>query len=172
MNILLILLGSHIARLLTDRVITAVQFTRTQPEDTKFTWFLSGGIKDPQTSNISEAEQMGELLRQYDCRWEYMYDVQSTNTAENMMNANFYVNQTDKHYDHIYVITSQFHYERAHRFAEQLLSFTPLWLLGSAECEDCQYWESVHMRNVDADIRNALNKTSLSEKECQSKYMI
>ncbi|MFY7731750.1 MAG: YdcF family protein [Flavobacterium sp.] len=167
MNILLILLGSHIAYLLQDRVSTAVQLARTFPEDTRFVWFLSGGIKDSRTSNVSEAEQMGEQLRQYDCRWEYIYDIQSTNTAENMLTVNAYVNHTATIYDQIYVVTSQFHYERANQFATRLLSFTPLWVLGSAVCEDSLYWESIHMRNVDADIRKALDK-GVDDQRCRN----
>lgn len=170
MNVLLILLGSHIIRLLQDRVTTAVNFVRTLPEDTRIVWFLSGGIKDPQTSNVSEAKQMAERLRKYDCRWEYIYDVQSTNTAENMRTANLYVNRSEMAYDQIYIITSQFHHERANRFANQLLSFTPLWILGSAECEDSRYWERVHMRNVDADVRKALDK-NIDQQECPNRQL-
>ena len=57
MNILLILLGCSIFRLLENRIKTAVVFA-DKFNGTNIDWFLSGGIKNPNEDTITEAEKM------------------------------------------------------------------------------------------------------------------
>ena len=96
MNILLILLGSNISYLLHDRINTAIHFVGKYNE-TNVDWFLSGGVKNPNEDTISEAERMSQAISKFESTytnnlqsntWSYIYDIESTNTAENFIMAN------------------------------------------------------------------------------------
>jgi hypothetical protein len=172
MNILLILLGCNISYLLNNRISTAINFIG-KFNQTNVDWFLSGGIKNPNEDTISEAEKMGKEISKFERiytniltenKWNYIYDTEATNTAENFIMVKNYINTinlSDKKYDEIYVITSNFHYERANRIAEKILDIEPKWILGESKLDDSIYWEKIHMRNVDVDIIKALNKYSI-----------
>lgn len=65
-KIVILLLGCHKSILLNDRVETAVQFLSALQEQIiqpiHVDWFLSGGIKDPSISSISEADIMQKQI--------------------------------------------------------------------------------------------------------------
>ena len=166
MNILLILLGCNISYLLNDRINTAINFVGKFNE-TNIHWFLSGGIKNPKEDIITEAEKMAvKISKQEEIitniltgnKWKYIYDKESTNTAENFIMARNYIHDRYDSYDEVYVITSKFHYNRANKIAEQILDIQPKWILGNAELHDSNYWEKIHIKNVENDIKNALHK--------------
>jgi hypothetical protein len=166
MNILLILLGCNISYLLSNRINTAVNFAGKFNE-TNVDWFLSGGIKNPNEDTITEAEKMAEQISKYEKihtdelranRWNYIYDTEATNTAENFIMARNFINRENRHYDQVYIITSEFHQNRANKIAEKILDVEPKWILGEAKLDDSEYWERIHIRNVDADVNKALKK--------------
>jgi hypothetical protein len=166
MNILLILLGCHISYLLNDRIDTAINFVG-KFNGTNVDWFLSGGIKNPHEDTITEAEKMSNQISKFERihtdesrgnRWNYIYDTEATNTAENFIMARNYLNKFEGVYDEVYVITSEFHRNRANKIAENILEVEPKWILGSAKLHDSEYWEKIHIRNVDADVNKALKK--------------
>jgi hypothetical protein len=169
MNILLILLGCNISYLLNDRINTAINFVG-KFNQTNVDWFLSGGIKNPNEDIISEAEKMAEQISKFERiythvstenKWNYIYDTQATNTAENFIMVRNFISNINDNYSEIYVITSEFHHNRAKKIAEQILDVNYKWILGDAELEDSVYWERIHIRNVDSDVRKALNKYSI-----------
>ena len=164
MNILVILLGCHISHILNNRIDTAIQFVN-QLNNTNVSWFLSGGIKYPDTDTITEAEKMATHIKHKNAiefngnSWDYIYDIQSTNTAENLIMANNFVMDNEAvNYDDIFIITSQFHYERANKMASQIFSENVKWILGDSALDDSLYWEKIHMTNVDNDIQKARKK--------------
>lgn len=166
MNILLILLGCHISNLLNNRIDAAVNFAGKFNE-TNVDWFLSGGIKNPNEDTITEAEKMAKQISKYEIihtdelrgnRWNYIYDTQATNTAENFIMARNFINSENRDYDQVYIITSEFHQNRANKIAEKILDVEPKWILGEAKLHDSEYWERIHIRNVDADVNKALKK--------------
>ena len=169
MNILLILLGCNIGYLLNNRINTAINFVG-KFNQTNVDWFLSGGIKYPDQDTVSEAEKMVnqisnfERMFTYDLtgnHWNYIYDTEATNTAENFIMARNHILReasTYKYYDDIYIITSEFHYNRAKLIASKILDIEVKWILGDAILEDSLYWERIHIRNVDSDVRKALAK--------------
>ena len=64
--------------------------------ETNVDWFLSGGIKNPSEDTITEAEKMAEKISKYEKIytqesrgniWNYIYDKEATNTAENFIMA-------------------------------------------------------------------------------------
>ena len=150
MRILIALLGCNVAKLLDGRVDAAVQFASQRNETVS--WFLSGGIKTKDHNQITEAEQMSRRLSQYNESWTYTLDTASTNTAENFvaLSAEY------EAYDDVFIVTSAFHQPRAALFAEKLIPNNRFqWVLSPLELPESRYWETVHIKNVDADVEKA-----------------
>lgn len=171
MNILLILLGCNISYLLNNRINTAINLVGRFNE-TNVDWFLSGGIKNPNEDTITEAEKMAQQISKFEKihthklrgnRWNYIYDKEATNTAENFIMARNYIYKNIDDYSEVYVITSNFHHNRAKKIAEKILPIEPKWILGDAKLDDSDYWERIHIRNVEADINKALSKFPISK---------
>jgi len=166
MNILLILLGCHISYLLNDRIDTAVKFA-SNFNNTNVDWFLSGGIKNLNEDTITEAEKMARKISKFQelhanditgNKWDYIYDTFATNTAENFIMAKNFLDEKPNEYSDVYIITSNFHHNRAKKIAEKIIDKPIKWILGHAELDDSKYWETIHIRNVDTDVNKAINK--------------
>lgn len=166
MNVLLVLLGCNISYLLNDRISTAVQFAGNFNK-TSVNWFLSGGIKNPSEDRITEAEKMASKISEFEKsnsldlagnNWNYIYDTVATNTAENFIMVKKYLDETTIDYSEVFVITSDFHYNRAKKIAEKIIDTEVSWILSDAELHDSRYWETIHIKNVDADVKNANEK--------------
>lgn len=166
--VLFILLGCNVNEILYDRIDTAVQFAselNNATHSTQIDWYLSGGIKNDIGSevSVSEAVKMNQILSQIEVEtdnWDYILDTHSTNTAENFVLLKGLVESKEiKRYSDVYVITSEFHYHRAKKIANQIIpNNTFKWLLGKAELQDSNYWESIHTKNVEVDVSNAFNR--------------
>jgi hypothetical protein len=154
MRILIALLGCNVAKLLDGRVDAAVQFASQRNETVN--WFLSGGIKTKDHNQMTEAEQMSRRLSQYNESWTYTLDTASTNTAENFvaLSAEY------EAYDDVFIVTSAFHQPRAALFADKLIPNNRFqWVLSPLELPESRYWETVHIKNVDADVEKARRST-------------
>ena len=167
MNILLVLLGCNISYLLNDRIATAVQFA-TGFNKTTVNWFLSGGIKNPSEDTVTEAEKMAAQITEFedgnisDNTWNYIYDTMATNTAENFIMVKKYLSETNMDYSEVFVITSEFHHARAKKIAGKIIGdYNIQWILSEAELEDSKYWEKIHIKNVDNDVKQALHKFTI-----------
>jgi hypothetical protein len=166
MNILLVLLGCNISYLLNDRITRAVQFANGFNK-TSVNWFLSGGIKNPSEDTVTEAEKMAAQISQYEKtyaqdvsgnNWTYIYDTVATNTAENFIMVDKYLEKSFIEFTEIFVVTSSFHYNRANKIAEKIINNKISWILSDAELHDSRYWETIHIKNVDADVNKAIEK--------------
>jgi vancomycin permeability regulator SanA len=159
MHILIILLGCHIAHLLNGRINAAVELATNYSQ---VDWLLSGGIKPASNNAITEAEQMAARISAKEPaygtpEWNYILDTNATNTAENFLRVRA-MNLTD--YDGVYIATSAFHYERAAKIASLVIGNTHdiNWVLAEQKEDDSEYWERIHIRNVEADVRRALQQ--------------
>ena len=157
MKLLIFLLGSHVASLIADRVNTAVSYVSTTHQNDTVSWYVSGGTAK-NGGHRSEAELMADSIAEHNSNntysWDYIYDVRATNTAENFIIASKNVVFDD--YDAVFVATSRFHYKRAKLIADNAVPARPFqWILGDAELPDSRYWETVHIRNVAADVARA-----------------
>jgi uncharacterized SAM-binding protein YcdF (DUF218 family) len=127
---------------------------------------LSGGIKNPTRDTTSEAEKMRQAISQVNTNntramsaWNYVYDTISQNTAENFIMAERYLKKNGSQYDSVYVVTSQFHYERAKQMQNLILPGVNLeWVLSPMEMSDSYYWEKIHIKNVEQDVERAAQK--------------
>lgn len=162
MNILLILLGSNISYLLNNRIETAINFV-SKFNDSNIDWFLSGGIKNIHEDTVTEAQKMSNQILSIEHEytrgnsWNYILDVEATNTAENFIMVRNYLRENNK-YNKIYVITSRFHYKRAKSISDKILDNDLDWILGDAILDDSEYWENIHIKNVKNDVNKAFNK--------------
>ena len=158
MNYLLfILLGSHVTELLNGRVKAALDFAAniTDQNNTHIDWFLSGGVKYG-NAGVSEAEKMAYLIGNKSCgvEWDFILDKSATNTAENLI-AVSEMGGLEK-YSGVYVITSEFHFNRAKMITDLLLEDNEFgWILSDIALTDSDYWESVHIKNVRSDVAKA-----------------
>jgi len=163
MNYLLfILLGSHVTELLNGRVKAALDFAAniTDQNNTHIDWFLSGGVKyggvKYGNAGVSEAEKMAYLIGNENVgyNWSFILDKSATNTAENLI-AVSEMGGLDK-YSGVYVITSEFHFNRAKMITDLLLEDNRFgWILSDIALADSYYWESVHIKNVRSDVAKA-----------------
>jgi uncharacterized SAM-binding protein YcdF (DUF218 family) len=160
LNILVILLGCSVHSLLVDRVSTALEFAKLNQSE-HITWFLSGGIKNKNIKQLTEAELMANYLikaEPYGSQWSFIYDYDATNTAENFNKAKTLYD----FYDKIYVVTSDFHYNRASLIMKKVFnnfeSNNIDWILAEDELPDSRFWENIHIQNVDNDINKLLHK--------------
>ena len=166
MRILIILLGCHIARLLNGRIEAAVELASSYHQQVD--WLLSGGIKHTNIgansdASITEAEQMVAQISKKEpaygtSEWNYILDTKTTNTAENFLRLR---DMDITVYDEVYIATSEFHYERAAKIASLIIDndLTKInWILAEQKEPDSEYWERIHIRNVAADVRRALQQ--------------
>lgn len=162
MSILIILLGCHISHILMDRLNIALNFANLYNSNVKYyelneykiNWFLSGGIKNKNEDTLTEAEKMKNLLTTeniHKYNWNYVIDDVSTNTAQNFIMANKMKDNYD--FETIYVVTSDFHFERAKKIANLIDENNMYnWILSPQEERDSRYWERIHMKNIENDV--------------------
>ena len=171
-KILVLLLGCNVDYFLNNRINYAVNFALNE-RNFGIDWFLSGGIKNPDDSMVSEAQKMSELIANTDAfiygntknKWNYIYDTVSSNTAENFIMAQNFIEENPDKYSDVYVVTSDFHYNRANKIADKISKGNNYkWILSDLESHDSRYWETIHIKNVDADVNKALNKFSKNKK--------
>ena len=161
--LLFILLGCNVPALLEGRIKKAVDFANetanATANATQVDWFLSGGIKNPDEDTVTEAEKMMHAITSTHnaTSWSFIRDDMATNTAENFIMVQTTMDLNN--YDGVYVITSDFHHERAKKIADKVIVGNNfMWVLAPEELSDSRYWERVHIRNVDADVNKAKRK--------------
>jgi vancomycin permeability regulator SanA len=162
MRILIILLGCHIARLLNGRIEAAVELASSYHQQVD--WLLSGGIKHANNgASITEAEQMAAQISKKEpaysvSEWNYILDTKATNTAENFLRLR---DMDLTVYNEVYITTSEFHYERAAKIASLIIDDRIKkinWILAEQKEPDSEYWERIHIRNVEADVERVLQQ--------------
>jgi len=165
MNILIVMLGCNVFNLLNDRINLGIKFALNERKENNIDWFLSGGIKNPTETTISEAYKMSQMISKshefvYGSskeNWNYILDEASTNTAENFFMVKKLLDNNQDKYSKIYVVTSDFHFNRASKFADKIIENNEFeWILSDLELHDSRYWETIHIKNVDNDINKSL----------------
>lgn len=172
--ILMIVLGSANTNFLQDRLDTAINFANNyafnnteifSPEYNSIHWVLTGGIKNPEINTVSEAEIMAGYVAHRETpmtNWEYYLDEVSTNTAENFVMIKNHLNYSVIDYSDVYVVTSGFHYERAKKFSDIIIPNNNFnWILGTIKENNSDYWERIHMKNIQNDIIEIFKKYKL-----------
>lgn len=165
MSIMIILLGCNLIHILNDRVNSAITFANFYNSnvnyydlyDYKITWFLTGGVKNKNHNALTEADTMKNILKTkniHEYNWNYIIDDESTNTAQNFIAVNQMTNDYD--FEKIYVVTSEFHHERANKISKLVNeNNTYSWILSPIEDRDSRYWEKIHIKNIENDVISA-----------------
>ena len=152
---LIVLLGCNIEFILNDRIQTAIQLSEMlTPNYQQIDWFLSGGIKDKSVIGaIAEADKMETRILNHGVNdnWHFIKDYASTNTAENFKMVERQMGiQT---YTKIFVVTSDYHFERAKLFADILIPQNDFeWVLAKKEERNSRQMEQLHLKNAMNDI--------------------
>jgi len=167
MKSLIVMLGCNVINLLQSRMKIGINFALNE-RNVEFDWFLSGGIKNTGESTVSEAYKMSEMISNSDefvygstskTEWNYIFDEISTNTAENFFMLKKMLENNPAKYAKVYVVTSDFHFGRASKFADKIIENNNFnWLLAELELHDSRYWETIHSKNIDDDVEKARNK--------------
>jgi hypothetical protein len=164
-KILIVVFGCGDDILLEDRINAGIDYALKQDNaTTNVHWLLSGGIKNPLESTMTEAFKMSKLIAQRNLgerrKWTYIMDEDSTNTAENLVMIKAWLSKEE--YESIVFVTSAFHRLRVKVIADEILegAYSYDWVLSSMELPDSKYWEGVHIKNAMKDARNALRKCS------------
>lgn len=153
---------------MTGRVQSAVEFASNTNTNVNTTidWFLSGGIKEG--GAVSEAELMVRMIElqrnswSSNNTWNFILDTVATNTAENFIIANQTLNMSA--YSDIFIVTSEFHHARANAIASKVFNGQRIkWILSSLEEPDSRYWEKIHIKNVDADVKKSMDKMRITQ---------
>ena len=165
MMFLIAMLGCNVLELLKGRMKTGINFALNE-RNVEFDWFLSGGIKNPEESTVSEAYKMSQMIsnsdefvygKSFKKNWNYILDEESTNTAENFIMLKKMSENNPNKYSKVYVVTSDFHFNRASKFADKIIENNEFnWILSNLELHDSRYWETIHSKNIDNDIKKAL----------------
>jgi len=155
-NAIILVLGCHMNEILEDRMSTALQFAKDL--DKPVTWFLSGGTKNQIDGMIqqTEANDMAYFVSNSNSKWQIKLDTQATNTAENFAYFRKWIDDTMYDAD-IYVVTSEFHHNRASSIMAGIIQNPVEWVLGTKSCTWCDREEGIHIRNVRNDIEKALD---------------
>ncbi len=160
MNIYLILLGSNILSVLLDRIGHGILFAKRD----KITWFLTGGMKT--IDAINESDVMLEKLHEHMMKtynppsWSFIVDDRSTNTVENIFTLSKLPFNNETEY---YIVTSQFHFNRAEKIVSKLMPGRQCyWVFSTITPDDAEYWENIHIHNVDSDISKISGKVFLN----------
>jgi len=118
--------------------------------------YLSGGKKTSELKE-TEADTMLKKINKKYPNLEIHIDRTATNTAENFINFNKWVEE--KNANKIIINTSDFHKERAEKiFNNVIKNKIPEWNLSISNCEWCWEDEKIHMKNIEKDINRSLQQ--------------
>ena len=151
---IIVLLGCANSQIQNQRVQTVINYIDSTPD--KVVVYLSGGSKNGNTE--SEASIMRAKIEKTHPHIKIYTDTKSTNTAENFINLNKWIQQTNKsEHEEIIITTSDFHKDRAEKIFNGVVdNITPEWNLSTSNCKWCWEAEPILMKNVDTDIMEAL----------------
>ena len=166
--VLVIILGSHIPEIQTDRV-NAVLNDKTL-RDNNIILYLSGGVKYEveQACNQPEAYQMINEISNYNLNnWKIFVNDKPNNTAYNFAYLRYdleYNNKFKENIRQIIIVDSDWHKDRTEKifykimneYLEKNVYIDVDWILGKYKCSYCKSDESKHLKNVDSDINKAL----------------
>ena len=157
---LVVLLGSSNNELLFDRINTATESVLGSPDEVD--WFLSGGFTSDVTQ--SESKKMEKIISNYrleNSTWNYILDQNSKNSSENLVYLELFLNRLDYSYERMMLVTSGFHVNRVKKMISMLSKLNKYnwdFVSGTLSFHDSDYWETIHIQNVESDIKKALSK--------------
>ncbi len=164
-NIIMIVLGCHIPDIQQYRIQKALDFVSIPQVDSSV-WFLTGGIKNAIETHVETAQQSEASIMKssFSSDFNVILDDGARNTAENFANFKAWFTETfagTTTLPQVVITTSAFHKQRAEKIFQGIfhdLPIDPTWNLSEYACPTCWSDEFIHMRNVENDVKKALNR--------------
>ena len=150
----ILLLGCANPIIQNQRIQSVIAYINSNSDPV--TLYLSGGSNNGNVE--TEASIMQRKIQDVHPNIDIYTDHTATNTAENFVNFSKWMQESDlKESDKVVITTSDFHKTRAEKLFNGVISeIIPEWNLSVSDCRSCWESEPIHMKNVDADIFNAL----------------
>ena len=158
---IIVVLGSADNNILNERIKSTIEFINNS--DTPCILYLSGGVKHSfgkEETEESEASKMASVFSSNTQNVQIVLDEIAKNTAENFVYLKkwVYTNFAKDNLPNIIISTSDFHKNRAELIFKGIFSEIDLeWILSKSDCLSCWNDERFHIRNVDSDVKKALN---------------
>lgn len=155
-----VVLGSADETILAERVNAAIHYVNTAKNPNIL--FLSGGVKNSIMNNdiMTESAKAANMMSNANIgNIQIVLDEKATNTAENFAYLKQWVksNFSQDNFPDIVITTSDFHKNRAEQIFHGIIpDITPKWNLSKSECSQCWLDETIHIKNVKADILKAM----------------
>jgi len=154
----MVVLGNQMKEIQKDRVLAAIEYSKSL--ENSHVWFLSGGIKGYIENEITEASNMRGYINEETTN-NIVLDNYATNTAENFVNLKKWLiakYKSSKEYE-IVITTSEYHKRRALKIFEGIFEKEEIkWNVSKKACPSCWSDEIFHMKNIETDVKKALQK--------------
>ena len=150
----IVVLGSSDDRILNERIDSLIQYINSV--SSPIIVYISGGIKHASLNDQTEASKISSRIieKQFD-HVTIVVDEFATNTAENFTYFKHWVSQYFSYNElpEVTITTSDFHQNRAHMIFQNIIdNITPKWNLSKSSCIQCWSDETIHIKNVHADV--------------------
>ena len=152
---ILVVLGCADDIIQQERVNVANDYINNS--DTPIILYVSGGVKNAMSNQMSEASRMAS---NFNDKIQIVLDEKATNTAENFAYLKKWVknNYSIENMPNIVITTSDYHKNRAELIFNGIVpEVSPIWNLSKSSCVNCWNDEKIHIRNVRADVYNAIH---------------
>lgn len=154
----IVVLGSSDERILGERIAAAIQYI--QNSSSPIILYVSGGVKHAFLNTVSEASIAAKMIAEHQFDdLQIILDEHATNTAENFAYLKRWVNKnySQSELPDFVITTSDFHQTRAQLIFQGILpDVVPKWNLSKSACVQCWSDETIHIKNVRADVTRAL----------------
>ncbi len=154
----MVVLGNQMKEIQKDRVLSAIEYSKSI--ENTYIWYLSGGVKGCVENEITEASNMRGYINEKTTN-NIVLDNYATNTAENFVNLKKWLTikyNSDEEYE-IVITTSEYHKVRALKIFEGIFEKKKIkWNVSKKACPSCWSDEIFHMKNIEKDVKNALQK--------------
>lgn len=154
----IVVLGSSDERILGERIAAAIQYIKNS--SSPIILYVSGGVKHAFMNTVSEASTAAKMIAEHKFdNLQIILDEHATNTAENFAYLKRWVNKnySQSELPDFVITTSDFHQTRAQLIFRGILpDVVPKWNLSKSACIQCWSDETVHIKNVFADVEKAL----------------
>lgn len=149
-----LVLGSSDDRILNERIDSAIQYI--QSITSPIIVYISGGIKHAALNDQTEAYKISSRIieKQFD-HVTIVIDEYAKNTAENFTYFKYWISEYFSYNElpQVTITTSDFHQNRALLIFQNIIdNITPKWNLSKSSCIQCWADETIHIKNVHADV--------------------
>lgn len=155
---IMVVLGNQMKEIQKDRVLSAIEYSKSL--ENTYIWYLSGGVKGCVENEITEASNMRGYINEKTTN-NIVLDNDATNTAENFVNLKKWLTikyKSNEEYE-IIITTSEYHKRRALKIFEGIFGKEDIKLnVSKKTCPSCWSDEIFHMKNIEKDVKNALQK--------------